>query len=81
LSLCSDMADHPSRSMPPLAQALRTYRNGLGLTREAAAEKHGVPLVVWRDWEQAGKSPRTHLAEVAGAIICDLLDKCGPDAS
>ena len=67
------MANHPNRSLPPLARSLRAYREREDLTREAAAARHDVPLSVWRDWEQRGTSPRTHLAAVTGAIIGELL--------
>ena len=65
------MANHPNRGLPPLARSLKAWREREGLTREAACERYDVPLSVWRDWEQRGTSPRTHLAEVAGRIIAE----------
>lgn len=74
------MVNHPNRkrALPPLASALKAYRDHAGLTQRAAAEAFGIPLTSWRDMEQPGASPDTHLANVAGAIISELLGETTP---
>lgn len=70
------MTSHPNRSTgkrPPLARALKAWREREGLSLRGAAERFDVPPSTWVDAERGDRE--THMAGVAGALLLDEMAK------
>jgi transcriptional regulator with XRE-family HTH domain len=70
----------PSTDLPPLAQRLRSERDGRGLTQAAVVKLLGVPQATYAGWETGRSTPGTHLfgnlAEFLGIGERDVATLC-----